>query len=100
MTDGLVVVNGPTNGGNGSLDYASSFDINGGTLIAVGTSDMLQNPSDTSEQNVISTTLTSQSKNTLVHIEDQDGNELITFSPSKEYQSVIVSTPDIKDGST
>ncbi|MCI6737392.1 MAG: dockerin type 1, partial [Intestinibacter sp.] len=25
---------------------------------------------------------------------------LITFSPSKEYQSVIVSTPDIKDGST
>ncbi len=100
MIDGLVVVNGPTNGGNGSLDYGSSFNINGGTLIAAGSSGMIQNPSDTSEQNVISTTLTSQSKNTLVHVEDQDGNELITFSPSKEYQSIIVSSPDIKDDST
>ncbi|MGM9534299.1 MAG: carbohydrate-binding domain-containing protein [Intestinibacter sp.] len=100
ITDGLVVVNGPTNGGNGSLDYGSSFNISGGTLIAAGSSGMLQNPSDTSEQNVISTVLTSQSKDTLVHIEDQDGNELITFSPSKEYASIIVSSPDIKDDST
>ncbi|MGM9530423.1 carbohydrate-binding domain-containing protein [Intestinibacter sp.] len=100
MTDGLVVVNGPTNSGNGSLDYGSSFNISGGTLIAAGSSGMLQNPSDTSEQNVISTVLTSQSKNTLVHIEDQDGNELITFSPSKEYSSIIVSSPNIKDNST
>lgn len=100
MTDGLVVVNGPTNGGNGTLDYGSSFDISGGTLIGAGTSEMLQNPSDTSEQNVISVVLTSQSKNTLVHIEDEDGNELITFSPSKEYASFIISSPDIKDNST
>lgn len=100
MTDGLVVVNGPTNGGNGSLDYGSSFNITGGTLIAAGTSEMLQNPSDTSEQNVISAVLTNQAKNTLVHIEDEDGNELLTFSPSKEYASIIVSSPDIKDDST
>lgn len=100
MNDGLVLVNGPTNGGNGSLDYGIDFNINGGTLIATGSSDMMENPSDTSKQNVISVVLKSQSENTLVHIEDNKGNELITFSPSKQYSSVIVSSLDIKDNST
>ena len=100
MTDGLVVINGPTNGGNGTLDYGSRFDISGGTLIAAGTSEMLQNPSDTSEQNIISAILVSQAKNTLINIKDEDGNELITFSPSKEYSSFIISSPDIKENTT
>lgn len=36
MTDGTVLVNGPTMDGNGPLDYAGSFEISGGFLIAAG----------------------------------------------------------------
>ena len=100
MNDGLVIVNGPTSGGDGSLDYDDTFNINGGTLIAAGSNGMIQNPSDSSKQNTISAVLTTQKANTLVHIEDEDGNEILTFAPTKEYASIIVSSADIKDDST
>ncbi len=100
MNDGLVIVNGPTSGGDGSLDYDDTFNINGGTLIAAGSNGMIQNPSDSSKQNTISAVLTTQKANTLVHIEDENGNEILTFAPTKEYASIIVSSADIKDDST
>ena len=46
MVGGTVLVNGPTNNGNGSLDYDETFDISGGTLVAAGSAGMAQMPSD------------------------------------------------------
>ena len=37
MTDGVVIVNGPTDNGNGPLDFAS-FQMDGGYLAAAGSS--------------------------------------------------------------
>jgi formylmethanofuran dehydrogenase subunit C len=48
MNDGTVVVNGPTDSMNGTLDYDSTFNMNGGTLIGVGSSGMAMSPSSTS----------------------------------------------------
>ncbi len=50
MAGGTVLVNGPTNDGNGSLDYDGTFDISGGILVATGSSGMAQMPSDSSSQ--------------------------------------------------
>lgn len=100
ITGGTTIVNGPENGGNGALDYDGSCDISGGILIAAGSVDMAQSPSLTSSQNSVNVALESQSANTIIHIEDEKGNEVITFAPSKQYQSVIVSSPELKTGST
>lgn len=97
MNGGTVIVNGPEDNGNGALDYDGKFEIAGGLLIAAGSSGMTQSPSDTSKQNSINV-FTSVSANTLLHIEDESGNELITFSPSKSVTSIIVSSPNIKTG--
>ena len=43
MSGGIVIVNGPTQGGNGALDYNGTFEITGGTLVAAGTTDMAMN---------------------------------------------------------
>ena len=99
MTDGVVIVNGPTNGGNGSLDYDGTFDISGGTLIAAGSLGMVQTPSESSSQNTLNISLSQQEANSLVHVEDEDGNNILTFAPSKTYQSVVVSSPSIKSNS-
>ena len=99
MKDGIVIVNGPEDSGNGSLDYDGTFEISGGTLIAAGSSGMAQSPSNTSTQNSVNV-FTSVSANTLIHIEDESGNELITFAPSKNVQSVLISSPNIKTGTT
>ena len=97
MNGGIVIVNGPENNGNGALDYDGKFEISGGLLIAAGSSGMAQSPSDTSKQNSINV-FNSVSANTLLHIEDESGNELITFSPSKSVSSIVISSANIKTG--
>lgn len=100
MTDGKVIVNGATNGGNGALDYDSEFNMTCGYLIAAGSVGMVQTPSESSSQNILNVTLTSKEANSLIHIEDTNGNEVLTFAPSKTYSSVVVCTPEIKEGTT
>ncbi|QYE96436.1 carbohydrate-binding domain-containing protein [Paraclostridium sordellii] len=100
ITDGTTIVNGPENNGNGALDYDGSCNISGGILIAAGSQGMAQSPSLTSSQNSVNVALSSQQANTIIHIEDEKENEVITFAPSKQYQSVVVSSPELKKGST
>lgn len=99
MTGGTVIVNGPTGNGNGSLDYDGSFDISGGTLVAAGSSGMLQATADDSSQSTIAMTFSqAQQAGTLVHLQDSDGNTIMTFAPSKNYQSVVISSPKLTQG--
>lgn len=100
MTDGFVIVNGPTDGGNGALDYDSSFEVTGGTLISAGSSGMLQAPSESSAQNSLKIVMNSLEAGTLVRIESEDGNEILTFAPAKTFASLVVSSPEISAGTT
>lgn len=99
MTDGLVLVNGPTNNGNGPLDYMGSFSISGGFLVAVGSSGMAQAPSiDSTQYSVIQNLSTMQPAGTIVHIETTSGETILTFIPTKAYQSVLISSPKLQNG--
>lgn len=99
MTGGTVLVNGPTDGGNGALDYDATFNISGGLLIATGSSAMLQTPSTSSSQNTIVVS-TNTTAGTLVNIKDTTGTDVVTFAPSKTSQVMIISSPDFKTEST
>lgn len=100
MTDGTVVVNGPTDDGNGQIDYVETFEISGGVLIAAG-STKTQTSSETSGQYAILMTYSeAQAAGTIVHLEDSEGNTIATFAPEKDYQSLYISSPDLtKDSS-
>jgi hypothetical protein len=101
MTAGTVIVNGPTNDGNGSLDYLGTFNISGGYLVAVGSAGMAQAPSTTSTQYSVMYNFTSaQAAGTMVHIETESGQDILTFVPTKQYQSVLLSSPELENGST
>lgn len=101
MTGGTVIVNGPTASGNGALDYDGTFVISGGYLIAAGSSGMAQGTSDTSTQNTLVMTFPeTQKAGTLIHVQDSKGNNIVTFAPAKNYQNVVISSPNLtKDGS-
>lgn len=99
MTGGFVTVDGPTDDGNGALDYDGTFEISGGTLIAGGSSGMAQTPSDGSSVYTIFVG-TSQSAGTEIKLLDSSGKELITYTPSKQISCVVFSSPDIKNGET
>jgi hypothetical protein len=99
MTDGIVLVNGPTNNGNGPLDYMSSFKITGGFLVAVGSAGMAQAPSENSTQYSVMQILNNvQAAGTMVHIETAAGEDVLTFLPTKEYQSVLISSYELQNG--
>jgi hypothetical protein len=100
MSDGTVIVSGPTNNGNGSLDYDQTFDISGGLLIAAGSSGMVQAASEDSKQySMLMTYPETQTAGTILHVEDSKGNTVATFAPEKDYQSVFISSPELeKDG--
>jgi len=101
MTGGIVIVNGPTSNFNGALDYYGAFRITGGFLVAVGSSGMAQAPSTSSTQYSVMLNLSSsQSADTMVHFETEDGEEILTFVPTKAYQSIVLCSPELKNGST
>ena len=101
MTGGVVIINGPTRNDNGALDYMGTFEITGGFLVAVGSSGMAEAPSASSTQYSVMLNLSpSLSAGTMVHIGTEDGEEILTFVPTKAYQSVVLSSPELKNGST
>lgn len=100
MNDGFLIVNGPTDNGNGALDYDSEFQMNGGTLIAVGSSGMMQATSNDSKQYTIASNFSTQPASTPIYIEDQTGDRIILFQPEKAYSSLVISTPDLKQNET
>ena len=99
MTGGTVLVNGPTDNGNGFFDYDGTFTVSGGLLIAAGSSGMAQSISDGSSQYAVMMTYSSmQQAGTLVCLEDEEGNIIAAFAPSKTFQSVFISAPEITSG--
>ena len=100
ITDGTIIVNGPVENNNGALDYDGTLKMDGGLLIAAGSVGMVQTVSQNSTKNCVAITLTSQKANTIVHIESEDKDEVLTFAPSKEFSSVVVCSPKLQTGST
>lgn len=99
MSGGTLAVMGPTNGGNGTLDYDGTFQMDGGTLIAAGSSRMAMAPSSSSKQySIIANLDSAQSSETPIYISGEDGNTILGTVPTKNYQSVIISSPDLVKG--
>ena len=71
MTDGIVLALGPTNGGNGVIDYGDrncTFSFTGGLLLAVGCSGMNAKPIAGAGNTVSATTTTSPSTNSYLTV--------------------------------
>lgn len=99
MTNGLVLVNGPTADMNGALDYTAGFSITGGTLVAVGSMGMAQAPDSSSSQNSILVNLTSSvPAGTLINIQNSTGESILTFEPTKAIQSITFSSASLVTG--
>jgi hypothetical protein len=97
MTGGTVVVGGPTANNNGALDYDCEFKISGGLLVSAGSSGMAQAPSEESSQNTITMSFpTIQKAGTLVQLKDSKGTVIATLAPKKDYQTVVISSPQLK----
>ena len=102
VNGGEVYIDGPSDNGNSAIDYGdrSACYVNGGTVVAIGSSGMAEDISDDSDQQVMLVKLDSQEEAGEVILTDSDGNEIITYTALKVYDCVIISTKDLEAGQT
>lgn len=102
INGGEVYIDGPSDGGNSAIDYGDNAAayINGGTVVAVGSSDMVEAFDASSEQAVMSVSVSAGSAGDEIKLLNSDGNELISFTAAKIYDAVIISTADLAQGET
>jgi hypothetical protein len=98
MTGGTVYVAGPTDNGNGFMDYNLGASISGGTLIAAGSSGMAMNFTS-AEQGSILLTVETQNGGEIT-LTDESGNVVASWAADKAYNCVLVSSPEIEQGET
>ena len=98
MNGGTVYVSGPTSSGDGALDCGTSITSNGGTLIAVGSAGMAESFSNGTQP--FAQASFEGSAGIELQVTDASGAVLASFTPTKAYQSVVVTTPAFTEGST
>ncbi|MGN0183250.1 MAG: carbohydrate-binding domain-containing protein [Candidatus Ornithomonoglobus sp.] len=96
---GSVTVEGSTTNGNTALDHDGLFRINGGTVIAVGSAGMIENPSESSEQNVLSAYINAGADQT-VTIKDTRGLQVCSYTVTSAVGHIMFSSSDIAQGDT
>lgn len=101
ISGGDIYVSGPSNSGNGGLDYNDTAEITGGVVVVTSSAGMAQGFSNTSTQYSILYTLTTASAaGTEVKLTDADGKVLVSYIPNKKYQSIVISAPEISKNAT
>jgi hypothetical protein len=101
MSGGTVTVNGPSDNGNGALDYDGTFIMTGGALVAAGSSGMAQAPSeDSSAYSVMMSFSSAQKAGTTVTLTDKSGQVVASFTPAKQFQTIVFASPGLTKDST
>lgn len=101
ISGGTVVVNGPSNDGNGALDVNGDLSVTGGTIAAAGSSGMAVTPSETSTQSGVQITFDSPvSAGTIIHIANSTGAVVATFVTTKTVSSIVFSSATMAAGET
>ena len=102
INGGEVYVEGSVSGPDSALDSDGEMIVNGGTVMAVGGLGRGELPENYSQQCSLywGNSSTTYQSGSVVKLLDADGNELIEYTTEQTLQCVVVSTPDIKIGST
>ena len=98
---GNVVVDGPTNNGNGALDAGAGIKMTGGTVVAVGASGMAESLGDSSSiynANIyFDATLKAGS---VIKIKDTSGDTVISHTSKKSFNHMAVGAEQFEFGET
>lgn len=101
MTGGDVTVHGPTNGGNGTLDFGGTCKIDGGIFRGVGSVGMAQNPDEDSQQPIIVWNIgQTLEAGTAILLKDSVGKQMDEIITEKSIQWYAFSSPELITGET
>lgn len=97
QTGGDVVVYGPTDNGNGALDYDASYTFSGGTLWALGSTGMAMAPSNVTAGSFVMSNVTAAAGDN-VKVTDSSGKVFAEVTAAKNAQNVVFASADLSKG--
>lgn len=96
ITGGVLLVNGPTSGGDGAFDYDLTATVTGGTVVMVGSTGMAQN--FTSGEQPFAFTTASGNAGDSVAVVDGDGTVVASLTAAKQFGMVLATSPAFTEG--
>ncbi len=96
---GTVMVDGPTNSANAALDSGLDIVVSGGTLVAAGAAGMVELPSFSSAQPCLCVYASGNGGESITVL-DENGEWILSYTPSKAYGCIILSSPALAAGNT
>ncbi|MBR2640867.1 carbohydrate-binding domain-containing protein [Candidatus Saccharibacteria bacterium] len=99
INGGDIVINGPTSDNNGALDADREIIINGGRIIAIGSSGMVKELSNNSKVPGMSIYLEkAKPVGTLIELKDSSGNIVFEHKSIKTFRHINIASESIKLG--
>ena len=99
IAGGETYVSATNNTADTAIDYNGGCELTGGTLVAIGGAGMLQSVKSGDELPVLCVTASGeQAANAAVTLADADGNTLLTYTPDRAWQNVILHAPGMRLG--
>ncbi len=98
---GTIIVDGPTNNGNGALDAGAGISMSGGTVIAVGASGMAETlGSNSAVYNASIYLASAQASGTKIEIKNSANETIISHTSAKTFNHISVGSENFKLGET
>lgn len=101
QTGGEVIVFGPTNSGNGAIDFGdgnNSYTITGGSVLAVGASGMAEGVETGGDVSTFNVRTNNISGGTLIYVTDSTGKCVLAFESPKQFSSIVYASSTISSG--
>ena len=99
INGGNTIIYGPTDNGNGALDYDGVLEITDGSLIASGSSGMAQMPGEDSSINSVMINFNQTITNDkVVTIKNSSDEEFINYKADKSYTNLVISNDKLSNG--
>ena len=98
---GTVIIDGPTDDGNGALDAGMGIITNGGAVFAIGSSGMAENLGNTSTTDNVSIFLTdTMPAGTTITIKNSLSDTIVEHVSAKAFSHIAIALPEFKLGET
>lgn len=101
VNGGNTIVDGPTNNGNGSIDFGMGIIMNGGEVVAIGPSGMAESLGRTSNILNVSVYLSNiQPQGTKIEIRNVDEETIMEHTPIKQFSHIAYGSNKLIIGET
>lgn len=96
MSDGVLLVEGPSKEKSGAFDFGSTSLITGGVVVALGFSNTPETFEQASQGVALMENGGEYAALDVISVCDGNGNVLFAFTPTKSFNGMIISSPELQ----